>query len=445
MTLGDDLMDKKLYCGAARRCITPPAELIPNLYALMKQSFGAVLDDLYVRVLALRNGETTLLFISYDLDKAPCPARWIAAVSERTGVPEENISYSAIHTHTAPLTDERPYDGPNRKCVKSPEQQAAVNHYEELVFAAMTEAVEEAISSLRPAKFGYACTDSYVNVNRNCDYAVKGGGVSCDTGHNGAGDVDRTLFLAKFEAEDGSPIAFFMNYAVHNCVMHMNTIGDGKLAISSDLGGNVSQKLEEQNPGAVALWTSGAAGDVNPILMNAMYYPSMEDGSFTTEVLSGDQTLFLRVLTSRHYADVKRALEQITCDTTELALGSIVTWVKTPGRNLPGEEYDEQGNKKPDPDYCIRLQAIRVGELAICGVSGELYTSFARKIQALSPFERTLIINHNACLMANAQYILDDDGVARDALGYNHSFIRPGYVGPALETATADLFSKLKS
>ena len=437
-------MTNKLYCGASRKCITPPKELLPNLYGLMGQRFGGVLDDLFIRTLALKSGETTLLFVCFDLDKAPYPRKWIQALSQRLAVPEKNIAYCAIHTHCAPITDERPYEGPNRRYLKPPEQLEAVGHYENFLFQALIAAADEAVASLQPAKFGYACTDSYVNVNRNVDYAAEDGGLICGIGCNGAGDVDRTLFLAKFEGENGSPIAFFLNYAVHNCILHQNTICNGKLAISSDLGGNISQKLEEQNPGSVALWTSGAAGDVNPILMNEICYPSTDNGSCVTEQLAGDQTLFLRMMVSRHYADVTTALRKIECNQSSAKLAGQISWVKTPGRKFPEPGFIlPEEDRGENPEYRIRLQGLRIGHLTICGVSGELYTSFARKIQAISPFAQTLILNHNACQMANSQYILDDDGIARAALGYNHSFIRPGFVGAALEKAVAELFEDL--
>ncbi len=437
-------MNSQLYCGASRQCITPPEELLPRLYGLQNQSFGGVLDDIYVRVIAVKSGGKTLLLVSYDLDKAPYPRQWIDALSKRYDIPEEHISYSAIHTHTAPITGERPYEGPNRKCIKTPEQQEATGRYEAFLLEKLMNAAGDAIASMRPARFGYACTDSYVNISRNVDYAAKDGGIDCQTGNNGSGDVDRTLFAAKFETEDGAPIAFFLNYAVHNCILHRNTICNGKLALSSDLGGNISQKLEEQNPGAVALWTSGAAGDVNPVLMNEIYYPSTEDGCFVTELLTGDQTLFLRVMVARHYADVMAAVKQIRCTETAVQLAGLVKWVKTPGRRFPDESIAIPEEENENPEYKIRLLGLRIGGLAVCGVSGELYTSFARTIQAVSPFERTLIINHNACQMANSQYILDDDGIARNALGYNHSFIRPGFVAQALESAAGELFAQLK-
>ena len=438
-------MSEQLYCGASRKCITPPAHLMPDLYGLRRQSFGGVLDDIFLRVLALKSREKTFLFVVYDLDKAPYPRKWIDALMQRFDIPEEQIIYCAIHTHCAPITDMRPYEAPNRRWLKTHQQQAATSEYEDFLLNTLIEAVQEAICSMRPAKFGYSCGKSYVNVNRNVDYVSKQGKV-CAIGNNFDADADHDLFIGRLETEEGTPIAFLVNYAVHNCIMHQNTMCDGKLAITSDLGGNISQRLEQDYPGVVALWTSGAAGDVNPILMNEVCHPDIEGNGPTSEMLSGDQTLFLRTMVTRHYADVQTVLKEIQCKHSVMELDAQIKWISTPGRRFPEEDQlpEQMRSGDEEPQYCVRLQGVRLGEVMICGVSGELYTSFARQIQTQSPFAKTLVINHNACQMANSQYILDDDGIARNALGYNHSFIRPGYVGAALKEAVGELFEELK-
>lgn len=56
------------------------------------------------------NGRRTLIVV-YDLDKAPYPAEWLPWLAEQTGVEENYIFYTAIHTHTAPLTGYRPLRG----------------------------------------------------------------------------------------------------------------------------------------------------------------------------------------------------------------------------------------------------------------------------------------------------------------------------------------------
>ena len=47
----------QLYCGAARRCITPPGSLLPRLVGLKQHRFAGVLDDIHVRAAAGREAE----------------------------------------------------------------------------------------------------------------------------------------------------------------------------------------------------------------------------------------------------------------------------------------------------------------------------------------------------------------------------------------------------
>jgi hypothetical protein len=50
-----------------------------------------------VRVIALENGDAKALIVAFDLDKALYPAENLARISERTGIPVENLLFSA-HT-----------------------------------------------------------------------------------------------------------------------------------------------------------------------------------------------------------------------------------------------------------------------------------------------------------------------------------------------------------
>lgn len=414
-----------LRCGAGKVCITPPSVLLPRLYGLMNQRFGGVLDDIFVRVIALESRGKRMLLADFDLDKAPYPAEWMKELSERWNVPEEYILYTAIHTHTAPLTDPRPLDGPNAKARKTPDQQAATDEYECLVHDALFQAAEKAFDSMKPVRFGCSTAESYINVNRNVDYAD-----GCFPGYNSTGDVDRKLTAAMFADEKGVPVAYMLNYAVHNAVMHRNTAADGMLGVSADLGGNICKKLEEENPGAVAVWTSGAAGDVNPVLMNEVCYPDPVSGKKVTAYISGDQILPLRILLGYHLEDVKKAISTIVPGQENPVLGGTVRWVYTPGKN--------------GTEYAVRIHGLRIGPLVLCGFSGELYTSFGRLVQRLSPFPATAVINHDATFLSNAGYILDDDGLARGALGSRHSCLQPGYLAEAFQRELQTLFSELE-
>ena len=79
---------------------------------------------------------------------------------------------------------------------------------------------------------------------------------------NNPDDVsDKTVAVIKFETLSGQPLAILSNYAVHGTVL-----GAGNLQISADLPGATSRLVETHHSDrVVAPWTSGAAGDQDPI------------------------------------------------------------------------------------------------------------------------------------------------------------------------------------
>lgn len=261
-----------LLCGAAKRCITPPDDLFPLPKNAGGIAFGGVLDDLHVRALAIESRGVRALFLAFDLGGVPLTNEFLPLLSKETGIPQKNILYFAVHTHTSPNAG-RPDPDPTH--VPSTETVKKHTAYLELLRKQMLAAASEAIATLRPSTFGIGYGKSYINVNRNQMYHTRHADgtetVECGLGVNPEGPSDKTLFVAAFEGVDGRPVAYLVNYAVHAVVMHANRCFGDLMAISGDIPGNVCSLLEENHPGAVALWSSGAAGDQNTVMMNQGY------------------------------------------------------------------------------------------------------------------------------------------------------------------------------
>ncbi|MGN0968905.1 MAG: hypothetical protein ACI4O3_06495 [Oscillospiraceae bacterium] len=410
-----------------------------NLRGLGDIVFTEVLDDIYVRVLILGNEREKILFVVFDLDKVPYPERYLPMLSKLTGIPESGIAILSIHTHTAPVTGWRPTEGPNFILRKPERVQQATHLYENYLENAVQEAVKEALAAQQPVRIGWSVGESYVNINRLQDYIVRTENgeteIRCGLGQNPAAPVDRSLFVLKAESLDGKMVACLTNYAVHNCVLIGNRCGkDGGALLSSDLGGNVSRMIEENFPGSVALWTSGAAGDVNPVLSNEIFYPDPKTGEQTAYILPpGDEAprMMLKVLAARHLADVLRVLEQISCGGEDMDVGGMVKWAEMPGK---GEE-----------PYKIRVHLTRIGDLGLWGVSGELYSSLGKAVTQALPGGPHFILNHDASLMTNTGYIYDDETLARDREetlpGRRNNEILPGYAKESLLTMTSDMWN----
>ncbi len=451
-------MSQELYCGASKRCITPALELLPHLRALQDRHFGGVLDDIYLRVLALKGSsafgcpagapaipdgmpyqdaaaEATSLLIAFELDKVPHPRRFLLLLARETGVKEENILLTAVHTHTAPVTGDRPFEGPNNIALKPAEVQEATHKYEAFLEDTLLLAAREALSGMVPAKMGIGTGNSYINICRKKWYEYRDAAGKphrkCALGMSPETPIDRTVYALKFETPDEKPLAFFINYPVHCCVLHTCQYSEGKLRISGDIAGRVSALIEKEYPGAVALWCSGAAGDINPILQNEVFYPDPDTGDVITDILPGDNSALLTVMANQHYGDIRRILSAVTCSVDSLTPRGCVEWSRTPGI---------------DGDYEVRLQMIRLGPALLFGASGELYSSYARQLRALIPENHMIIINHVASLCANSGYILDDEALLApeaDLPGISHTNMKAGYFTASLLRHTQHMYDIL--
>ena len=424
-------MDVHFYCGAARRDITPAEAEVSGLFGLMGTPYAGIIDRLSVRVIAMQSKEEKALIVSFDLDKAPEPATWLPQLAAHTGIAQERILYFGTHTHSAPVTTIRPRE---KHPVKD-ERRANMNRYEAVLYEKMIACADEAIGAMEPAQLGFASGKSFVNVNRNANFVF--------TDENGkkfpfiaeamnwGAAVDPTLFTMRVEDRNGKPIAFFINYALHCCMMFLNNYdGKGAMGISGDVAGRVSSLVEEKYPDAVAVWSSGAAGDVDPILFNALMYPEPKDGHYVKESFDSWKIseMQLRMIVGWHYKDVIETLEKVDCNQENIDIRSSLEWSETPSNT--------------EEPYRIRMQALQLGDVALVGIGGELYSSLGKVIREASPIKHTVIINHNASLVEDAGYILDDDAICRASSDAPTPHFVPGgktraklgEVAPSLET-----------
>jgi hypothetical protein len=399
-----------LLCGAAKALITPDEKILPFTYGVMNREFCEVHDDLFLRIIAIGNGHEICLIVSFDLDKATNPLVYVQKLSDETGVRAENILYFAIHTHTAPVTGPRPFEGLHDSSSKPKAVQEGTAEYEKILLEKLLLTAREAINKMRPAKIGCNYGKSFINVNRNQEYRVKKDSketVVIGLGAREEGSVDRRIFAIKIVDDSDKVIATFTNYAVHNVAMFLNDCGNGKSAVSSDMGGNVSRCLEEEYEGSVSVWSSGAAGDLNPVMMGQTLYPDLQTGDPVERTIVGvkNSELILNCMTGRLLADTREALEGIQYYAETADINGVIDYARSPA--------NPEVLKDPSV-YSIRLHLLKIGNIALIGVNGELYASLGKILIDISPFEHTVVINHECSMVPdNPGYILDTETILR--------------------------------
>lgn len=231
-----------LTAGAAKVEITPPVGTPLAGYTKRqgKPSVG-IRDPLFVRALALSDGEDLILLISTDLLIFPQPLadEIRGELARELKIPLQAIILAATHTHSGtgaiasgPL-NELVFGRHDRETVKALKgrvlwaAQQAVTHRQTVEWAQGEEA-----GSLE--------------------------GLLENRMKPGEG-VDPTLSVLFFKTMDGKPLALFVHAAAHPTLMDSQDF-----RFSADYPGQLAQALEESYPGAVCLFANGASGDVRP-------------------------------------------------------------------------------------------------------------------------------------------------------------------------------------
>lgn len=210
-------------------------------------------------------------------------------------------------------------------------------------------------------------------------------------GNNPDGVSDKTVAVIKLETLSGDPLAIFSNYAVHGTVL-----GPGNLQISSDLPGATSRVVETHYGGkVVSPWTSGAAGDQDPIYRVGTDFRNL---TALGQLLGQEVIRVADGIKTSPRARIRGQQKVVSCPGKRT--------VQRPG---PDQEY-----KSEDADpVAIRLSLLVINDIAIAGVSGEVLTNIGARLNQESPFTRTLMVTH---ANGSSGYLADD--AAYDQVSY---------------------------
>lgn len=214
-----------IRAGTALVDATPPAGLALSGFAARSDPALGTHDPLTVRAIVVEN---TALVVA---DVIGLDANMVRRIRERCTLPADNVVVSALHTHGGPVS------------MTGRLSQRADAAYLKRLEAACVHAIDTAASSARPAHLS-AGWGTNPNVARNRRHAD--------------GPVDPALPVLRIRDAAGGPMAVITAYACHPVVLS----ADNRLW-TADYPHYVREHLEAANPGAMALFLTGCAGDAN--------------------------------------------------------------------------------------------------------------------------------------------------------------------------------------
>ncbi|HXH99891.1 MAG TPA: hypothetical protein VNI52_06460 [Sphingobacteriaceae bacterium] len=258
-------MISSFKAGAAKVNITPPLGTLIN-GDFVSHYARLIHDDLFAKALVLQNGEVSTAIIIVDIclmDKTFTDSAK-ASITQKTGIPANNILISATHTHAA-------------GSVMSVLLGAADLPYRQSLEVLIVQAAVDAYQKLRPAKIGFGslnapehvlCRRYYMkdgfdkpNIISNKQDQVKTNPIGAEHFiERPAGVPDPGLNYLAVQAADGKWISLLANYSLHY-------VGDWENGtISSDYFGVFASHLQKKlNADAdfIGMMSNGTSGDIN--------------------------------------------------------------------------------------------------------------------------------------------------------------------------------------
>jgi hypothetical protein len=356
-----------IHVGYGERVITPPLGMEMTGYGYyLDRRVSAVRDDLKVRALLLESDGVQLVLLTCDLlgFHVPFSDAARAAVANALGVPFAQVLIACIHTHTGPVSQTLEGIGTED------------DTYLASLAPAFIAAAQDAAVDLADAEVSYKSEIiEPIGLNRR---------------KRNFDPIDPALQLLVFTRAQGK--IFLLNYACHPVTMGVSN------RVSADWPGAAVAALEAE--GHRALVFQGFAGDINPVAaVNGLGKGADADLKIYGELLCRralKAAQFAAPLESTKLAVIERRV-QLPLDvfTPERAAAYADFWDTRYGDSPNTRRFMEWWRRQiveratefaAQPYLaCIPITALRIGEVKIIALPGEIFCSYGLRLREQYP------------------------------------------------------------
>lgn len=387
---------ESLRAAVGQLKITPPVGVDLAGYAHREGPSLGLHDDLWCRALVLEDNKTRLMLVALDLLSIDFELDGLlrAAVAEATQTNPDHILINCSHTHAGPaITARQSLRERNRDYVAALPKLVA-------------KAAAEAAGRLTPCALRYGESPVRVGINRR-ETRPDGEVI---IGRNPEGIVDTKVRVLALEIEAGGAVIF--NHACHG-----TTLGSDNRMISAEWMGAAASQLATTLDGRyIPMFLQGSCGQINP---NA-------ESNFTEVARIGSE-MAAAVMVALQHAESSEAIPLAACrkqiglplqdpltpEAARLQLNEAQSELER-RRQMGAHElviraYEglvehmnrmlERAERRPKNEMLpFIIQVLRIGEVAIVGLSGEVFIEFAEQIAKQSPFRHTMVLGYsNGC------------------------------------------------
>jgi len=388
--------------GAAVVDITPTKLPVVPRGNFFPKPIDKILDPLHARCLMLHDGREQIVLLLIDCCTLPRPLveTMKVMIVEKTGVPRERIMIAATHTHSAPAVVEDHADGETRHTLESIVQAAVL-----------------AQKNLVPAKIGWAVGNNPHNVF--CRRILMKEGTASTNPFGGTvndraqmnpgrgnpnmvartGPVDTAVSVISIVTPEGKPLALFANYSTHYAGVPADQIsGDYFGVFAGEIRDRIADKVGQDNmcENFVGMMSNGTSGDANCLDFFDVNQPKFDIYSVSRNTADATMAVWPNI---EYFDWVPLGMaEQTLTLNNRLPTAEEIQVAKNHLAALP------DGPKVIIDDYAqstlamenhpktseVVVQAIRIGELGLTALPGEIYGITGLEIKARSPFFPTI-------------------------------------------------------
>jgi len=380
-----------LRAGWSSTDITPPVGVDLCGFGGRSGPSEGVHDPLHAKAACVADGQAAWALVTADLIglDAGTVAEIRAGLKDGLGPEAPALMIACSHTHSGPSTPCLPFLGD-----PDPEYMADLKRR-------LVDTVAEAWQGMTDATVGAAYRDVSVGINRRQRTSED----RIVLGKNEAGQTAPYVDVVRLQAQDGTGCAALFSHAAHAV-----TLGGDNLLISADWPGYAHRFVEEGlGADCVALFGQGCCGNINSEprgtfeiaeqqgrTLAAAVLDACEKMEFSDEASVGSGSVVVQLpLQPPPSAEEARAVLAQAEEALEagretdnygwrLCREGLVDWAQ---RLLALAEAEAKGLAQP-----FEIQALRVGDIAIVGLPGEVFVEYQLRIQERSPFAHTLVL-----------------------------------------------------
>jgi neutral ceramidase len=387
-----------LQVGKAKINITPTTPIPMSGYGGRNDPFKGVHDSLYARVIVFSDGVNKAATVTCEL-VGLSNAFWdevTTRIEKETGIKKDYILLSSIHTHSGPTTNV--YGDGNTPTVAA---------YVDELKGKLVSAVKEANGNLVDAKIGAGKGECLMNMNRR---AMDGHG-KVSLGLNPYAPCDHEVGVIRIDDKSDNHIALMMDWPCHAVVL-----GPRNYLLTSDWPGAASKVAETGLGGKlIAPVIIGASGDINPIYGPHIDFENNNSYAFGKDAIGED----LANVSMAVMKDIK------TSPTASIsAVQRVISIEAKPRDNSRGLQPD----RKDDGTLKVRLSVVKIGDIVLTGVSGEVFNQISVQMRKQSPYKNTFMITH--CNGSSGYLVTEDSYPTETQKGYEDKYHPKGGYEP---------------